>query len=151
MMQNRPENTFNWNIENTNFSINLNTNDIETVFVKILSDYDRSVDIVSFFFVGDAELLEVNREFLKHDYFTDIITFDYGSFKIVDGEAYISLDTVDKNSKDYGVSFENELLRVIFHGILHLCGLNDKTSDEEKVMREAENKYMSEYYGIQKL
>ncbi|MFV0482520.1 MAG: rRNA maturation RNase YbeY [Bacteroidales bacterium] len=150
-MKNRPENTFNWNIEYTDIDISLNTNDIEKIFVKILADFDRAVDIVSFFFVNDTELLDVNKEFLKHDYFTDIITFDYGSFKIVDGEAYISLDTVYRNSKDYEVSFDDELLRVIFHGMLHLCGLNDKTDSEQKRMRETENKYMLEYYDIQKL
>lgn len=150
-MKNRPKQTFHWNNEYTKFKIELNTEYIEAVFVKILADYDRAVDIVSFFFVSDAELLDVNREFLKHDYFTDIITFDYSSFKIVDGEAYISMDTVDLNAKEYGVTFEDELLRVIFHGFLHLCGVDDKNDSDKKIMREAENKYMSEYYAIQEL
>jgi rRNA maturation RNase YbeY len=87
--------------------------------------------------------LEVNREFLQHDYYTDIITFDYTQGRFVSGDLYISLDTVSSNALQLGVPYEQELHRVIIHGVLHLCGLNDKGPGERELMEAAENKALA--------
>lgn len=95
---------------------------------------------IGFIFCDDEKILEVNRQFLGHDYYTDIITFDYSSGNKISGELYISLDTVMSNSLKYAPSFENELYRVMIHGVLHLCGINDKGPGERAVMEAAENR-----------
>lgn len=99
---------------------------------------------IAIVFCSDEALLKVNREYLQHDYFTDIITFDYtdADKKIVSGDLMISIDTVRENSLKFSGSFIDELDRVIIHGILHLMGYGDKTPREEKKMREFENKYL---------
>jgi probable rRNA maturation factor len=98
---------------------------------------------VSIIFCIDSYILEINREYLNHDYFTDIITFDYSSDKVISGDLFISVDTVSRNSIDYGTVFSNELLRVIIHGILHLLGYKDKTRNDIAVMRQKENEYLN--------
>ncbi|MCD7963970.1 MAG: rRNA maturation RNase YbeY [Rikenellaceae bacterium] len=98
---------------------------------------------ISIIFSSDDYLLEVNKKFLNHDYYTDIITFDYCENKTLCGDLFISIDTVRSNSEKFNVSFDNELKRVIIHGILHLCGYGDKTEKEETLMREKENFYLS--------
>ncbi len=98
---------------------------------------------VFFLFTSDEHLLEMNRNFLNHDYYTDIITFDSSEEKeIISGELYISVDRVKENAKSMNVAFKKELLRVMVHGILHLCGYGDKTPGERKKMREKENLYL---------
>ena len=91
-------------------------------------------------FCNDEKIIEITRRFLQHDYYTDIITFDYSEGLVISGDIFISLDTVRSNSQMYNVSFEEELYRVIIHGILHLCGMTDDSATEEKEMREAENR-----------
>jgi len=99
-----------------------------------------SVADVQYVFCSDEYLLEINRSFLQHDYFTDIITFDLGEKKgDLCSEIYISIPRVKENAKSYGVTFYTELHRVMAHGILHLCGLKDKTPKQEKEMRRAED------------
>lgn len=94
---------------------------------------------INYIFCNDQKILEVNKDYLNHDYFTDIITFDYSENPILSGDLYISLDTVFSNSKQFNTSYEEELARVIIHGILHLCGYKDKTETESNKMRKLEN------------
>lgn len=107
---------------------------------KVIASYDKMPGEISYIFCNDEHILEVNRQFLNHDFYTDIITFDYSSSGIVSGDIYISLDTIKSNSELLNTGFPNELLRVIIHGILHLCGFGDKTPEEEKLMHEKEDK-----------
>lgn len=93
-------------------------------------------------FCSDDYLLEVNRTYLDHDYYTDIITFDYSDLGILSGDLFISLDRVKENAQDFSDSFENELKRVVFHGVLHLCGYKDKSEEDKKIMRIKENYYL---------
>ena len=95
---------------------------------------------LNYIFCGDERILEVNRQFLGHDYYTDIITFDYSEPGVVNGDMYISLDTVMSNSLKFRTPYETELMRVIIHGVLHLCGINDKGRGERAVMEAAENR-----------
>ena len=92
----------------------------------VAATYGRKVGDVGYMFVSDEKILEVNREYLGHDYYTDVITFDYDEDDIVSGDVVISLDTVRSNAELFGKEYDDELHRVIIHGILHLCGINDK-------------------------
>ncbi len=103
----------------------------------------RRPGTVNVIFCSDAALLEMNRTYLGHDYFTDIITFDDSTADTVAGELYISVDTVRDNAASYGVTFTHELRRVIVHGVLHLCGYGDKTDEQQQVMRGKEDFYLS--------
>ena len=110
---------------------------------KVAASYGRKVGEIGYMFVNDEKILEVNNEYLGHDYYTDIITFDYCEGNIVSGDLFISLDTVLANSTTYRQmftpEFKCELLRVIIHGILHLSGEDDITAYQQKNMRRAEN------------
>ena len=103
----------------------------------------RETGDISVVFCSDDALLAINRQYLQHDYLTDIITFDYSEGTVISGDLMISVDTVRSNAAAYGVGFREELMRVIIHGILHLCGYGDKTPAEEKQMRALENKYLA--------
>ena len=105
--------------------------------------FDKSVGTLAYIFCNDEKILEVNREFLQHDYYTDIITFDYCEGDIISGDLFISLDTVRSNSEMVGATYEQELHRVIIHGILHLCGINDKGEGEREIMEACENKALA--------
>ena len=100
---------------------------------------------VSVIFCSDNYILDINQRFLQHDYFTDIITFDYSEGSKISGDLFISVDSVMENSIEYGTDFEDELHRVIVHGILHLIGYDDHTDEEIKIMRSKENYYLSLY------
>lgn len=106
-------------------------------------DYGKRIGNISYMFCDDEEILRVNRQFLGHDYFTDIITFDYSIGNKIGGDIYISLDTVRSNAEKLGELFHVELYRVLVHGVLHLCGLKDKSPEERAVMEEAENNALS--------
>jgi len=102
---------------------------------------------LSYVFCSDGYLLEMNKKFLKHDFYTDVITFDLGSSKTeIEGEIYLSIDRIKENARAEAVSFENELHRVIFHGALHLCGYKDKKPSEIALMRKKEGKYLGLYF-----
>ena len=116
--------------------------------VKVASEHDRVIGDMNYLFCNDEKILETNRNFLNHDYYTDIITFDYSTGKRVGGDIIISLDTVKSNAEDFGVSFKEELNRVIVHGLLHLCGLKDKSTEERRVMENAENKALESLRNI---
>ena len=98
---------------------------------------------VNYIFCNDERILEVNREYLQHDYYTDIITFDYTEGNIISGDLFISLDTVKTNSEQFATEYDEELHRTIIHGILHLCGINDKGPGEREIMEAAENKALA--------
>jgi len=106
---------------------------------KVAEMHGFRVGDVSYIFCSDEHILNVNREYLQHDYYTDIITFDYTEGKRISGDVFISLDTVASNAEKFGVAYEEELYRVIIHGILHLCGINDKSPEERKGMEKEEN------------
>lgn len=115
-----------------------------TAWIKaVAATYDRKVGEVGYLFVDDEKILEVNNEYLGHNYYTDIITFDYDKDNIINGDLVISLDTVRSNAQLFGKDYEEELYRVIIHGILHLCGVNDKGPGEREIMEAAENKALS--------
>jgi rRNA maturation RNase YbeY len=109
----------------------------------VAQKYDKKIGEIAYIFCDDEKILEVNREYLQHDYYTDIITFDYSEDNIISGDIFISLDTVRSNAEEYGVSFDNELRRIIIHGILHLCGQEDKTSAARAEMTRKEDEALS--------
>lgn len=109
----------------------------------VAKSYGRRVGEVGYMFVNDDKILEVNREYLGHDYYTDVITFDYDEDDVVSGDVVISLDTVASNAHLFNKTYEEELYRVIIHGILHLCGINDKGPGERERMEAAENKALA--------
>ena len=112
-----------------------------TAWIKaVAATYGKRVGEVGYMFVDDEKILEVNREYLGHDYYTDIITFDYDEGDIINGDIVISLDTVRSNAEQLGKHYDEELHSVIIHGILHLCGINDKGKGEREIMEAAENK-----------
>ena len=107
---------------------------------RVAASYGKTVGEVGYLFCNDEKILEVNREFLQHDYYTDIITFDYDEGDTINGDIVISLDTVRSNAEQLGKDYNEELHRVIIHGILHLCGQNDKGPGEREQMEAAENR-----------
>ena len=106
---------------------------------SVAKTYNKETGEISYLFCDDNKILEVNQEYLNHDFYTDIITFDYSEENTISGDIIISLQTVESNSQMYKTDFLEELHRVIIHGILHLSGLNDESEEEEKAMRDAEN------------
>jgi len=104
----------------------------------VAADYGFSVGQIHYIFCSDERELEVNRQFLGHDYYTDVITFDYTSGQTLNGDIFISLDTVRSNAETVGATFEQELLRIIIHGVLHLTGQGDKTPETKVQMTEKE-------------
>ena len=119
-----------------------------TAWIKrVAATYGRKVGEIGYLFVDDEKILEVNQEYLGHDDYTDIITFDYDEGDTLNGDLVISLDTVRTNAEQFGKSYDEELHRVIIHGILHLCGINDKGPGERELMEAAENKAL-ELLGV---
>ena len=112
---------------------------------QVAASYGRRVGEIGYLFCDDEKILEVNREYLSHDYYTDIITFDYTDGDVINGDLVISLDTVRSNAELFGKAYDDELMRVIIHGILHLCGINDKGPGERELMEAAENKALAMY------
>lgn len=107
---------------------------------QVAASYGKRVGEIAYIFCDDEKIIEVNREYLQHDYYTDIITFDYSEGDVISGDLFISIDTVRSNSVQLGVEYRQELYRVIIHGILHLCGINDKGEGEREIMEAEENK-----------
>ena len=114
----------------------------------VAGSHGHVVGDICYRFCDDAQILETNRQFLGHDYFTDIITFDYTEGRKISGDVLISVDTVRSNAEEMGISFDNELLRVIVHGVLHLCGINDKGPGEREQMEAAESAALALYSEI---
>ena len=109
----------------------------------VAATYGKRAGEIAYIFCSDEKILEVNRQYLQHDYYTDIITFDYCEGNRLSGDLFISLDTVRTNAELFGSDYDTELHRVIIHGILHLCGINDKGPGEREVMEEAENRALA--------
>ncbi len=115
-----------------------------SAWIKAVAEsYGKKVGEIAYVFCNDDKILEVNRQYLQHDYYTDIITFDYCEGNVISGDLFISLDTVRSNSEEQHTSYDEELHRVIIHGILHLCGINDKGPGEREIMEAAENKALA--------
>ena len=111
----------------------------------VAAEYGFAVGNITYIFCSDERELEVNREFLGHDYYTDVITFDYSTPATLNGDIFISLDTVRTNAETVGVPFENELLRILIHGVLHLTGQGDKTPETKAQMTAKEEKALAKF------
>lgn len=109
----------------------------------VAARYGKKVGELAYIFCNDEVILRVNREYLQHDYYTDIITFDYTEGDTISGDLFISLDTVKTNAEKFGTAYDDELNRVVVHGVLHLCGINDKGPGEREIMEKAENEALA--------
>lgn len=126
----------------TDFELN-NENQLSEWIANAIDNEDFKEGEINYIFCDDAYLLDLNIEFLEHDTLTDIISFDYCLGKLINGDIYISVERVKENANDFDVTFENELSRVMIHGILHYCGYKDKSEADEAEMRSKENYYIS--------
>lgn len=133
---------FQWISEGVNLPM-LDYQALERWIVQVAESYKRMVRSLNYIFCSDEVILDINRRFLQHDYYTDIITFDNCTAAMLRGDMYISLDTVRTNAEAVGSTYERELLRVIIHGVLHLCGINDKGPGEREIMEAAEDRALA--------
>ena len=118
-------------------------------FIPQLADkYGKRVGDVNYNFCSDERILEVNKQYLQHDYYTDIITFDYTEGNRIAGDIFVSVETVKSNAEEYGIPFIEELHRILFHGVLHLCGVNDQTPEERQHMVDCENSALKDFATI---
>jgi rRNA maturation RNase YbeY len=122
-----------------------NTSEFSTWLSSMISEEGYVLGHLSLFFCSDEQLLEMNIKYLKHDTFTDVITFDYNHGNTISGDICISIDRVRDNAETFGASFVSELSRVMAHGVLHLCGYKDKTETEKQTIRSKENHYLSRF------
>ncbi|MFT3703589.1 MAG: rRNA maturation RNase YbeY [Agriterribacter sp.] len=122
-----------------------NRKELKGFIEQLFKKEKRPLDSLRYIFCSDEDLLKINAQYLRHHYYTDIITFELGSVK-TDGEIYISIDRVKENAQTFGTSFLKELHRVIFHGALHLCGYKDKLKADKEIMRKKEDRYLREYF-----
>lgn len=121
----------------------INKTNIRNWVKQVAEIHNMRVGEISYIFCDDEKILEVNKQYLQHDYYTDIITFDYTEGNKIAGDLFISLDTVRTNAEQFGQEYNTELHRVIIHGILHLCGINDKGPGEREIMEAEENKALA--------
>lgn len=135
-------NSFQWLAEGVDLP-ELDYTLVEQWIIRVAQLHERIVGSINYIFCNDDRIIEVNREFLSHDYYTDIITFDNTSGRLLRGDIYISLDTVRTNAVTVRDSYQRELLRVIIHGVLHLCGINDKGPGEREIMEAHENEALA--------
>lgn len=112
---------------------------VRTWIEEVARRHNRRVGDLNYIFCNDEKILEVNIEFLQHDYYTDIITFDYSTKRKISGDIFISLDTVASNAELFAKDYDEEFMRVVIHGVLHLCGINDKGEGEREIMEQHEN------------
>lgn len=129
--------------EDTKFDIRGHKRQTAAWIRSAVEEEGFAVGNIQVIFCSDPYLLGINRQYLQHDYYTDIITFDYCEDGILSGDLFISVDTVAENAEEYGVMFHVELLRVIIHGVMHLAGYKDKTDADAAKMRERENHYLA--------
>ena len=123
------------------------TKEIKNWIIQVIRSENKEPGDLYFIFTPDNYMIEINREFLKRDYYTDVIAFDYSEENKINGEIYIGIETVKRNAKIYKTYFINEVVRVMLHGVLHLLGYDDKEEYERKKMKEMENLYMKEIAG----
>ena len=128
--------------EDINFHL-LHKQEVKKWLSKVADTEGRRVGGLSIIFCSDERLLQMNRQYLQHDYCTDIITFDYTEGRVVSGDLFISIDTVRANAEAYSQTFDRELRRVMVHGLLHLCGYDDTKPRQQKIMRAAEDMYLA--------
>lgn len=119
---------------------------IKKLIENILTSESCIPGEINIIFTSDKKLIKINQQFLKHNYFTDVISFSYNQERIINGEVYISLDTVKENAINYNVSLKKEILRVIIHGVLHLCGFEDEDKKKRLVMRAKEDVWIENFY-----
>jgi len=131
--------------ENADFPAKFDTRRIAEWLRRVASSEGRRTGAINYVFCDDTTVLRVNRHFLAHDYYTDVITFDYSQGDTAAGDVYISLETVGSNAAELGVTFEEELRRVVVHALLHLCAQDDKTPEDAALMREKENRALAEF------
>jgi len=144
-MQNDPVKRIQFHYLDVNFTFT-KRRDLKRFLSKVFKKENKKLGSLSYIFCSDSYLLEINQEFLRHDFLTDIITFDLSEMsQEIEGEIYISIDRVKDNAVQLNESFVRELHRVIFHGVLHLCGYGDKTNKEVKLMRQKEDHYLNLY------
>lgn len=136
--------TINFYSEN-NFALEAYS-DYEKWLKEVIRFQERELEEISYIFCDDEYLLDINQKYLNHDTYTDIIGFDSSAGKILQGDIFISTERVEENAVNYGVRFEEELKRVMTHGILHFCGFKDKTEDEKITMREEEERMMRMFH-----
>lgn len=129
----------NWLTENVDFPTAIDKPRVERWLEAVATAHDKIAGTLTYILTDDEGILKVNREFLQHDYYTDIITFDYSKRRMVSGDIYISLDTVRSNAEQFATDPDRELHRVLAHGLLHLCGINDKGPGEREIMEAHEN------------
>jgi rRNA maturation RNase YbeY len=135
-------------ISETSYKLPFKKRDLASWIKKIAFSKKMKTGDLNYVFVSVDKIVEVNVEYLKHTYPTDIITFDYTEKSVISGDILISPDVVMENAKDFNASFEDEMLRVIIHGILHLCDINDLTEDESKIMRAEEDQAIMVYKSM---
>lgn len=128
---------------------NIDFSKIDIWLGEVAAAHNKRIGNLNYLFCDDEEILRVNKKFLDHDYFTDIITFDYTRRDRVGGDVFISLETVKSNSEELNEPYLSELLRVIVHGLLHLCGIDDKGPGEREIMEKEENEALKIWNSIQ--
>ncbi len=131
-------------------SFSIHKSHIKKLINKLIINELNELGNIAVIFCSDNFLLEMNKQYLDHDYYTDIITFDYVEENIISGDLFISFDRIKDNAKQFDIELIREIYRVVFHGVLHLVGYNDKTYDEQRVMTEKENFYLGkvDFSGI---
>ena len=131
--------------------LKLNKPHIKKLSKYLINKELKKIGDISLIFCSDKYLLDININYLNHNYYTDIITFNYVEGDVISGDLFISIDRVNENAVEFEAMFIKELYRVVFHGLLHLVGYNDKTKEEKKIMREKEDLYLSEvdFKGIE--
>lgn len=130
--------------DNINFRLK-GWKEVRRTIEEVITNEGRISGDLNFIISNDKSIRDINVKFLEHDYYTDVISFGYNEGNIINGEVYISIDTVKLNASDYKVSLKDELIRVIIHGTLHICGYDDKSADEIYKMRELEEKWINYY------
>lgn len=124
-----------------------NRRQLKSFLINLFSIENKSLASLTYIFCDDEYLLNINKQYLQHDYYTDIITFELSDNAFTEGEIYISIDRVKDNAQSFNTTFQQELHRVIFHGALHLCGYKDKSATQTKLMRSKEQEYLDEYFN----
>ncbi len=130
------------------FSSSFNEKLISNWIKNVAKKYKKETGSITYIFCDDEKILDLNKQYLEHNYYTDIISFDYSKKNRISGDIFISIDTVKSNANSLDIDFQEELYRVMIHGVLHLCGLKDSTPTEEKKMRKAENQALKELTNL---
>ncbi len=124
------------------------TKEIKRFLEKVITDENKTPGDLVFILTCDERMVEINRKFLKHDYYTDVITFDYSEEGTVNGEVYMSIDTIRRNARSYNSGIKEELFRVMIHGVLHLCGYRDEKKEDKKIMFSRQEEKLKEFINI---